>query len=174
MSRRAASRRRSVQWWARTAAVAAAGLLSIGCSGPGAVAGTPTASSLPPTATQGPGPSGGPGPVIVTFRVGGTEEFRVLLVEPDDISTAYALLSGRPAPAIPNGRLVRGENSVNPGHDWTLDPSDFEFADLTTEVCDALPSIVDDLSFTSDRFCPWTATVVAVEPVGTSRSSGQP
>lgn len=43
------------------------------------------------------------------------------------------------------------------------DPSDFEWAEVTTEVCDGLPSFVEDRTLTGDRFCPWAAKVVAVE-----------
>lgn len=35
---------------------------------------------------------------------------------------------------------------------------------MTVEVCDGNPKNVEDGSFTSDRYCPWTTTVVAVDP----------
>ena len=123
-------------------------------------------SSATPTARPEPSSPGFPEqPVIVTFRVGETEEFRVRLVEPADIAVAYGLLAGRTEPSIPNGRLVRGEPDVNAGHPWSLDPRDFEFADITTEVCDGLPSAVDGPAFTADRYCPWSAKAVAIEPM---------
>lgn len=145
---------------ARIAVSVAAGLLALGCAGRMPSPTSPGAPAPAPSAV----PSALAGSVIVTFRVGGTEEFRVLLVDPADIAIASGLLSGKPGPAIPNGRIVRGENTVNPGHRWTLDPGDFEFADFTTEVCDGLPSHVDDPSFTSDRYCPWAAVVIGIEP----------
>jgi len=143
--------------------VAAAVALAAGGCGP--ASGASPSPATTPAATPAPSAAAPTsGPVFVTFRVADTETFRVELVEPDDIAIAYALLAGEAAPAIPNGRLVRGPNDVNVGHPWTLDPADIEFADITTEVCDGLPSMVDDPSFTSDRYCPWAAAVVAVEP----------
>ena len=32
---------------------------------------------------------------------------------------------------------------MNEGWSWSLDPADFEFAELTTEVCDGNPSDVE-------------------------------
>jgi hypothetical protein len=45
-----------------------------------------------------------------------------------------------------------------------MHPADIEFADMTTEVCDGLPSDVEKHAITSDRYCPWAAKVIAVEP----------
>ena len=36
---------------------------------------------------------------------------------------------------------------------------------MTAEVCDGLPAYVEDHTITSDRFCPWGARVVSVEPL---------
>ena len=35
---------------------------------------------------------------------------------------------------------------------------------MTTEVCDGKPSFVQADQITGNRFCPWSAKVVAVEP----------
>ena len=35
---------------------------------------------------------------------------------------------------------------------------------MTIEVCDGLPSYIEDGTVTSDQYCPWSATVIAVEP----------
>ena len=43
-------------------------------------------------------------------------------------------------------------------------PVDPEFVDMTTEVCDGLPEYVEDGTLTSDVYCPWSATIVALEP----------
>ena len=105
------------------------------------------------------------GPAVVTFQVGDEETYQVLLTEPDDIDTARRLLAGEDAPSIPNGLVVRdGEPTVNTGYSWEIDPADFEWADVTTEVCDGLPSDVEAGVITSDRYCPWSAVVTAVEP----------
>jgi hypothetical protein len=118
---------------------------------------TPTAS---PTATK---PSAS-GPVVVTFRVADEQEYRVLLTDADDIAIARQLLAGEEAPRIPNGRVVRdGDGGVNAGYGWHIDPEDVEFADVTIEVCDGLPSDVAGDPVSYQRFCPWSAEVVAVE-----------
>jgi hypothetical protein len=102
-------------------------------------------------------------PVIVTFEVNEGDRFRVLLTERADIDVARRLLSGEDGPDIPNGRIVH-ETGVNEGWSWSLDPADFEFADVTIEVCDGVPADVETGELTSDRYCPWSARVVAVEP----------
>lgn len=117
----------------------------------------PTAEpSNPPVATPAVG-------VIATFEVVG-ETFRILLTDPADIEIAELLLSGEPAPTIPNGRIVRGETGVNVGYTWSIDPESIEFADVTIEVCDGLPSHVEEGILTSDRFCPWSAELIALDP----------
>ncbi len=104
-----------------------------------------------------------PGPIVVTFEVNEGERFRVLLIDPADQLTASKLLAGDEGPDIPNGRIVR-RTGVNDGWSWSLDPSDFEFAELTTEVCDGDPSDVESGALTSERYCPWSARVVEIEP----------
>jgi hypothetical protein len=101
--------------------------------------------------------------IVVTFEVNDGERFRVLLIDPADQAIALRLLDGGEGPDIPNGRIVR-DTGVNEGWSWSLDPTDFEFADLTTEVCDGEPSDVESRTLTSDRYCPWSARVVEIEP----------
>ena len=101
--------------------------------------------------------------IVVTFEVNEGERFRVLLTDPVDQAQAQRLLDGLDGPDIPNGRVVR-ETGVNEGWSWSLDPADFEFADVTTEVCDGQPSDVERGALTSDRYCPWSARVVEIEP----------
>jgi hypothetical protein len=108
-------------------------------------------------------PSPPPAGIVVTFEVNDGERFRVLLIDPADQAIANRLLDGGEGPDIPNGRIVR-DTGVNEGWSWSLDPADFEFADLTTEVCDGEPSDVESGTLTSDRYCPWSARVVEIEP----------
>lgn len=117
-----------------------------------------------------PGPSSSPSPsppasasTVVTFQVG-DEQYRIQLTDPADIAIAHQLLAGDEAPRIPNGLIVRGDDGgVNTGYSWHIDPSSLEFADMTTEVCDGLPSYVEDGSLTGDYFCPWSAEVIAID-----------
>ena len=118
---------------------------SIGCAEPEVASPTPSAA------------------IVVTFEVNDGERFRVLLIDPADQAIALTLLDGGEGPDIPNGRIVR-DTGVNEGWSWSLDPADFEFADLTTEVCDGEPSDVESRTLTSDRYCPWSARVVEIEP----------
>ena len=101
-------------------------------------------------------------PVVVTFEVV-EERFKALLTDPVDIDIARRLLAGEDVPSIPNGRVLR-VTGVNEGYGWSLDPNDIEFADVTVEVCDGLPSDVETGVVTGDRYCPWSAVVLAVEP----------
>ncbi|NJD29450.1 MAG: hypothetical protein FIA92_14290 [Chloroflexi bacterium] len=116
---------------------------------------TPGAPSTPPAGS----PSAG---VVVTIDVTG-ETYKILLTDPADIAVARDLLAGREAPSIPNGKVVRGEPGVNEGYSWHIDPNDIEWADMTIELCDGKPSDVEANTISGDRFCPWSAKVVAVE-----------
>ena len=100
---------------------------------------------------------------MVTFEVV-DETYRILLTDPADIEIANKLLDGEEAPSIPNGRILRGQTGVNDGYSWSIDPASVEFADVTTEVCDGLPSHVEDGTLTGDQYCPWSAEVVAITP----------
>ena len=115
------------------------------------------AAPAAPAAT--PKPQG----VVVTFRVADVENYKIRLVDPADIEIARKLLAGEEAPGIPNGLVVRGDPDANVGYGWHIDPASVEFADLTTEVCDGLPSDVEKGLITSDRYCPWSAKVIAID-----------
>ena len=110
-------------------------------------------------ATQALGQEG----VVVTFRVADVEEYKIRLTDPADIEIARKLLAGEEAPNIPNGIVVRGDPDVNVGYTWHIDPESVEFADFTVEVCDGLPSDVEQGIITSDRYCPWSAEVIAID-----------
>jgi hypothetical protein len=132
-------------------------LLLVACS---TAAPTPSHTPSPaPSPTPSPTPRLGIGEV--TFRVG-EEEYRILITDVADLDIAQQLLDGEEAPGIPNGKIVRGVTSVNEGWSWSIDPATLEFADVTTEVCDGLPSYVEDGSLTGEYFCPWSAEVIDV------------
>ena len=123
-------------------------------------------AALAPLALAACGKAGGSpapnSPVTVTFEVI-DERFKALLTEPADIEVARRLLAGEDVPSIPNGRIVR-ETGVNEGYSWSLDSNDIEFTDVTIEVCDGLPSDVELGVVTGDRYCPWSAAVIGVDP----------
>lgn len=131
-------------------------LLLVACS---TAAPTPSPSPVP-TPSPSPSPSPNPGLAVAVFRVG-EEEYRIRLTDPADLANAQRLLAGDDtAPRIPNGLIVRDDTSVNEGWSWSIDPDSLEFADMTTEVCDGLPSYVEDGSLTGDYFCPWSAEII--------------
>jgi hypothetical protein len=115
-----------------------------------------------PTVSPSPAVPSPAGAVIVTFRVADREEFKALVTDPANVAIVRDLLAGKEAPGIPNGRIVY-QTGVNTGYHWSMDPTDIEFADTTTEVCDGLPSDVEKRAITSDRYCPWSAKVIAIE-----------
>jgi len=152
--------------------------LAVACSNPAAPSPTPTVPAATPTPgvtpTPGatptplvsPSPTGSPGGVIVTIRVSG-EEYRVLVLDPQQIANAEALLAGEEAPGIPNGRVIVGDDGgVNTGWSWHIDSNDFEFVDMTIELCDGRPSFVERGEVDGGRFCPWSAEVVDIAPAG--------
>lgn len=101
--------------------------------------------------------------VVVTFRVADSEQFKIRLTDPTDIEVARKLFAGSEAPRIPNGIVIRGSSDINAGYSWHIDPDTVEFADVTTEVCDGLPSDVEKGLITSDHYCPWSAEVIAID-----------
>lgn len=103
---------------------------------------------------------------IVTFLVAEREEYKIRLTDPVDIEFARQLLKDEAAPSIPNGLVVRGESDVNVDYTWHIDPDSVDFVDVTTEVCDGLPSDVEQGIITSEYYCPWAAEVIAIEEPG--------
>ncbi|MEO5920329.1 MAG: hypothetical protein ABIQ01_04220 [Pseudolysinimonas sp.] len=99
---------------------------------------------------------------VATFQVV-DETFKIELTTPELQQHARDLLAGEDVASIPNGVVVRDDAGVNAPWSWHIDPSTLEFADMTTEVCDGLPSYVEDEIVTSDRFCPWSAEIVSID-----------
>lgn len=137
-------------------------VLLVACSG--SPAPSPKPSPTPPPSEQpSPSPSQpATGAVIVTIRVSG-EAYRVRLTDPADIAIAKDLAAGKDGPRIPNGKVIVGSSDVNTGWSWHIDPADFEWVDVTMELCDGRPSFVEKGEVDGGRFCPWSAEVVKVE-----------
>ena len=98
------------------------------------------------------------------LEVAGVETFNIRLIDTAAIQEAERLLdTGASRNAV--GQLVRGDGGFNAPYTWHLDPATVEFADMTIELCDGLPSFVeDDLDYWIDtvgQYCPWGVTVVA-------------
>ena len=103
------------------------------------------------------------GDSIATFRVADGSTFKVLITDPADLEVVDKLSNGEDAPSIPNGAIVR-ETGVNTGWSWSIDPTDFDFSDVVDADCQATPQEIEDGTFEGDRFCPWSAIVVTLEP----------
>jgi hypothetical protein len=103
-------------------------------------------------------------PVLVTLLVAESETYRILLTESADIEIARELLAGGDAPGIPNGLVsYDGDGGANTGYAWHIEPTDITWADSAIELCDGLPSAVGTANFTSARYCPWLAKVIAID-----------
>lgn len=100
---------------------------------------------------------------VATFEVAGQETYRVQLATPELVEHARALLEGEQVASIPVGEVVRDEPGVNEPWSWHIDPATLEFADVTIEVCDGLPSHVEDGTITSEQYCPWSAEIVSID-----------
>ena len=112
-----------------------------------------------------PGEEALAGGVLATFQVSG-EDFRVWTDDPGTIDQLLALESGESQANIPNGALVQGPGpgDHNDPWSWHMDPDDVTMAEVTVEVCDGRPSMVEeDLDYWLNqvgRFCPWGAELV--------------
>ncbi len=102
------------------------------------------------------------GPTVVTFEVAGyaDETYKIELATPELIEHVKQIMAGEDVALIPNGLVVRDDPSVNAPWSWHIDPASLDFADVTTEVCDGLPSYVEDGTVTSPYFCPWLTKVI--------------
>ena len=99
---------------------------------------------------------------IAVFEVAGQETYMVELATPELVQHAQDLLDGKDVAAIPLGDVVRDDPGVNAPWSWHIDPASLQFADQTIEVCDGLPSYVEDGIVTSEQYCPWSAKLVDI------------
>ena len=148
-----------------TSMLALAGVVLIGCGDDGPASGGPPDDTTNDTTDETGTGSEEPAPVVATFEVAGSEQYKIELITPELVEHAVGLLNGEDLEAIPLGTVVRDDPGVNAPWSWHIDPATLEFAFVTTEVCDGLPSYVEDEIVTSDQFCPWSAKVVAVDGV---------
>lgn len=99
---------------------------------------------------------------VATFQVV-DEQYKIELATLELVAHAEALLAGEAVASIPSGVVVRDDPGPNAPWSWHIDPATLEFADMTIEVCDGLPSYVEDGTVTSDRYCPWSAEIVSID-----------
>ena len=105
------------------------------------------------------------GGVLATFDVHG-ETFRVWTTNATAIEQLYALREGRSTATIPIGRILLGpgRGAHNAPWRWHLDHESFGLADFTIELCDAMPSYVQQnllyFVLVVRAYCPWGAVLV--------------
>lgn len=94
------------------------------------------------------------------------EEFRALVTDQDAV-VALEARRAEGTEGVVSGTLAPGDGGFNGPWSWHWDPGSVHVADLSAEVCDGRPSMVeDDLSYwlgTVKQFCPWGARVVRRE-----------
>ena len=75
----------------------------------------------------------------------GGERFRAWTTNPKTIQDLHKL-QGTSTASIPNGRILYGSGRArhNAPYHWHLDPQDIAMAELAIELCDALPSYVEE------------------------------
>jgi hypothetical protein len=151
------------------AIVALIGVASSGCGDDGPETGAPPVDDSSEDVIDGSETAGETGDgsqepsPVATFEVAGGEQYKIELATPELVDHAQRLLDGESLPAIPLGTVVRNAPGVNAPWSWHIDPATLEFAAVTIEVCDGIPSYVEDGIVTSDQFCPWSAKVIAVD-----------
>jgi hypothetical protein len=92
------------------------------------------------------------------------EVFRVAVTDTAEIRQLEARRQSG-ARGVVSGQLAAGNGGFNTPWSWHLAPASVHVADLTIELCDGRPSMVEaDLDYwieTVKQYCPWGARVVA-------------
>jgi len=115
------------------------------------------------TVSRQPVLSGG---VLATFDVVG-EQYSIFITNKETIDQVFSLQRGESQANIPSGRLIRGSVAYNRPWSWHIDSEDIHMAEMTIELCDGTPSLVEaDLDYwldTVQRFCPWGAKLIQIQ-----------
>jgi hypothetical protein len=109
----------------------------------------------PPPATHPPTP-------LAVIAVEG-EVYRVELSAPGAVEGARALLAGTSIASIPVSEIVRDDPGPNAPWSWHIDPESLAWAEVAIEVCDGLPTHIEDGVLTIDQYCPWGARLLAID-----------
>jgi hypothetical protein len=120
----------------------------------------------------GSGGAGGAGELCEDYTDGAfvefeivKETFRVWIENAAFITEAERLLAAGETRVPVFETLIDG-TGCDPQWSWHADPDDVSFADFTIELCDAVPSYIeenkDDWFDQVGSWCPWSARVTAV------------
>jgi hypothetical protein len=99
------------------------------------------------------------------FRVDvGGESFHVSVVDEAVIAEAERRIQEEDGVAIVIGTLARGDGGFNQPWSWHMLPMTVRVVDISIEVCDGRPSMVEaDVDYWVDtvkQFCPWGGRLV--------------
>lgn len=105
-------------------------------------------------------------PAAKTFEVGVVDEkFTVRVTDKETIQKMTDNYNGMNNYHV-TGKLVRGDGGFNQPWSWHLDPSSVRMAEISIELCDGRPSLVEgDLDYwlgTVKTYCPWSSKVVGI------------
>lgn len=90
------------------------------------------------------------------------QQFRVRITDAATAREAQELVGDGNVKVI-SGVVRAGNGGFNTGWNWHLDPATIDFADMTIELCDGCPNMVeeDPGTWVGNRFCPWSTKVIA-------------
>ena len=99
------------------------------------------------------------------YRVESSGEiFHVHVLDEATIALIETRLTAPTWQGIVTAEIARGDGGFNAPWSWHMVPATVELADLTIELCDGRPSLVEaDLDYWIDtvrRFCPWGGQIV--------------
>jgi hypothetical protein len=93
------------------------------------------------------------------------ERFTVIATDPETIRLLTENYEGRNSMHV-SGMLVRGDGGFNSPWPWHLDPDTVRMAEISIELCDGRPSLIEeDLEYWLDtvgNYCPWSSKVVSI------------
>jgi TusA-related sulfurtransferase len=93
------------------------------------------------------------------------ERFTVVATDPETIRLLTENYEGKNGMHV-TGVLVRGDGGFNSPWPWHLDPDTVRMAEISIELCDGRPSLIEeDLDYWLDtvgNYCPWSSKVVSI------------
>jgi hypothetical protein len=93
----------------------------------------------------------------------GEEKFRIRLKDAERIAAANQMLASGERRTL-MGELAAGNGGFNQPYRWHLQPESVHFPDLSMELCDGTPSMVEqNLTYwinTVRVYCPWGVRIV--------------
>jgi hypothetical protein len=88
-----------------------------------------------------------------------SETFVARVTDPDTILAFRAAVAGQRT-GFPIGPLRRGDGGFNAPWAWHLDPDETRLTEAAIEVCDGMPSYVQEHVADFPTYCPWGARIV--------------